>query len=135
MPIQYDKSALNDTADLGTFEITEQMVRDYAVAVGAPDPGSDGEAAPCFCNILIAGADRPKVQIEGGRRRFMAGQSYEPLAPVRAGDRLTGVARIADIYEKTGRSGSMLFVVRETTFTNQNDVDVAKIRHSAVIQE
>ena len=137
MPIQYDKSVVGQTADLGTTEITEQMIRDYAVAVGAPaaEPGQDLVAPPMFCNILTTGGGAPHVKIEGGRRQFMAGQSYEPFAPVRAGDRLTCTARIADIYEKTGRSGSMLFVVREHTFTNQNDQVVAKIRHSAVIQE
>ena len=137
MPIQYDKEAVGQTADLGTIEITEQMIRDYAVAVGARPPaeGEDVVAAPMFCNVLTAGGGRPQVKIEGSRRQFMAGQTFEPLAPVRAGDRLTCTARIHEVYEKTGRSGNMLFVIRENTFTNQDGVVVARIYHRAVHQE
>ena len=137
MPIQWDKSVVGESADLGTFEITEQMIRDYAEAVGAspPEAGEDLVAPPLFCNVLTTGGGGPRVKIEGSRRQFMAGQTYEPCAPVRPGDRLTGTARIHEIYEKTGRSGSMLFVIRENSFTNQDGVVVAKIYHRAVHQE
>ena len=49
-----------------------------------------------------------------------------------------GVARIEtstmlkEVYAKTGRSGKMVFVVWETSFTNQNNEDVARVRESYV---
>ncbi|HEX2173142.1 MAG TPA: MaoC family dehydratase N-terminal domain-containing protein [Dehalococcoidia bacterium] len=137
MPIQYDKSDIGKAADLGTHEVTAEMFRDYAAALGATLEGDakDWVAPPLFCNVLTSGGAQPETKIEGGRRRFAANQSYEPLAPIRVGDRLSATARITEMYEKTGRSGAMLFVVRETTFTNQDKTDVAKIRHSMVVQE
>lgn len=137
MAITYDRAAVGQSAEVGTYEITEQMIRDYVTAMGGTLAQDDRSvvAPPLFCNVLIGGGGGPKVQVEGGRRQFMAGQSYEPLAPVRAGDRITVTTSIADMYEKTGRSGGMLFVVRETAFTNQAQVTVAKVRQSAVIQE
>lgn len=137
MPIQYDKNEVGKSEDLGTYEVKEETVRKYAAALQMELPGepSDWVVPPLFCNILAGGAGKPEVTVEGGRRRFHANQSYEPLAPIRVGDRLAARASVAELYEKTGRSGSMLFIVREVAFTNQDNVTVAKVRHAIVVQE
>jgi hydroxyacyl-ACP dehydratase HTD2-like protein with hotdog domain len=54
------------------------------------------------------------------------------FAPVRPGDTITGVDRIAEVYEKTGRSGNMIFIVRESELTNQYGTKVAVIRQSLI---
>ena len=41
-------------------------------------------------------------------------QEFEYARPIRAGETLTLTGRIADIYEKTGSSGTLDFVVLET---------------------
>jgi acyl dehydratase len=41
-------------------------------------------------------------------------QEFEYVRPIRAGETLTLTGRIADIYEKTGSSGTLDFVVLET---------------------
>lgn len=41
-------------------------------------------------------------------------QEFEYLRPLRLGETLTLTGRIADIYEKTGSSGTLDFVVLET---------------------
>ncbi len=52
--------------------------------------------------------------------RIMAGGvEVEFFEPIRPGDRLTATPRIADIYERVGRSGPMVFQVVETTYRNQ----------------
>ncbi len=52
-------------------------------------------------------------------RLMDGGTEVEFLQPVRVGDVLTGRSKITDIYQKNGRSGPLIFVERETTFTNQ----------------
>jgi hydroxyacyl-ACP dehydratase HTD2-like protein with hotdog domain len=52
-------------------------------------------------------------------RLMDGGTEVEFLQPVRVGDVLTGRSKITNIYQKTGRSGPLIFVQRETTFTNQ----------------
>src|SRR5262245_5444252 len=52
-------------------------------------------------------------------RLMDGGTDIEFFQPIRVGDVLTGRSKITDIYQKDGRSGSLIFVVRETTFTNQ----------------
>lgn len=51
---------------------------------------------------------------------FDGGIEYEFYFPIRAGDTLTAHGKVADIHEKAGRTGKLLFVVVETTFSNQN---------------
>lgn len=52
---------------------------------------------------------------------FDAGKRVEIHGPVRPGDKLIGRSQIHDIYEKTGRSGDMLFIVHRMTFTSTQD--------------
>jgi len=52
---------------------------------------------------------------------FDAGKRVESHAPIRPGEKLIGRSQIHDIYEKTGRSGSMLFIVHRMTFTSPED--------------
>lgn len=57
------------------------------------------------------------------------GGEIEFFLPIRAGDTLTAVRKIADIYEEIGRSGNRLLLsINETTYINQNGDVVAKVR-------
>lgn len=47
------------------------------------------------------------------------GTAWEYGEPIRPGDRLTARARLADVYEKGGRNGPMLFQVVEIRYENQ----------------
>lgn len=53
------------------------------------------------------------------------GKGVEVFRPLRAGERLTGTGEVADIYDKTGRSGTMYFVVHRTTFRDEAGEKVA----------
>ena len=53
-------------------------------------------------------------------QRVMAGGvEVEFLRPLRPGDVLTFKTRLADIYEREGRTGRLVFTVNEATYTNQ----------------
>jgi acyl dehydratase len=61
-------------------------------------------------------------------------QEFEQKKPIRPGETYLCRTRIADIYEKAGRSGPMAFVVRETTVTDgENDI-VTVMRGITVIR-
>jgi hypothetical protein len=53
---------------------------------------------------------------------------------VRAGDKLVGRSKISDIYEKTGRSGSMIFIINEMELRNQRDELVSIVHWRQVRQ-
>ncbi len=61
-------------------------------------------------------------------------QEFEHFKPIRPGETYLCRTRIVDIYEKTGRSGPMAFVVRETAVTDGDNDIVATIRHITVVR-
>ena len=78
------------------------------------------------------GRGRPKVPMD--LKRVLHGeQEYEFLKPIYAGDVLTAVSRVADVYEKHGkRGGTMTFVVTETEFKNAWNEVVATARQVTI---
>ena len=61
-------------------------------------------------------------------------QEFEHFRPIRPGDMLLCRTKITDIYEKTGRSGSMAFVARETVVTDPSNEIVCRMRHITVVR-
>ena len=59
------------------------------------------------------------------------GQNLKFKAPVRPGDTIEGYAQVREVYEKTGRSGRMVFVVRSTRYANQHGEDVAAVEQTS----
>lgn len=117
-----------------SFTIDQQTVIDYAEAVDDGDPRyrdpshPDFEVHPMFVGCLgnTPGSHRPKGFPDLGRGRDIdGGKSVEVLAPIHPGDVLSGRAEIADVYAKTGRSGTMVFIVHRMRFFNQDEVPVA----------
>ncbi len=57
---------------------------------------------------------------EPGSRGLNGGQRSRYFAPIRPGDVITCVATLVDAYEKDGKLGTMLFLVDESRWTNQD---------------
>ena len=142
--IKFDRSLLGVEHPTGTFHVTKEMILGFARSVGETNPLFTDEEAdqnsehggliapPSFCNLFISGTGRPDVHLEFGELTFFAGQALEYFTPVRPGDTLEGKTSLKEVYSKTGRSGMMVFVVWETTLTNQEGVKVAAIQESFV---
>ena len=82
----------------------------------------------------------PKVSMEVGAAAAQAGyprlidggMEYDFFQPIRAGDVLASLDRIADVVVREGKSGKMILVTRETSYTNQNGALVAKTRQTLI---
>lgn len=144
MPIddlEFDRSWFERELDAGTFEVKREMIVDYAHAIedqeviAASDSSEPLVAPPLFCSVLTDRNRLPDVGLRWGKRQFHAGQGYTSFTQVREGDTLAAKSRLLDVYEKTGRSGRMVFMVYELTFTNQDGQKVAAIRQSMVRQQ
>ena len=61
-----------------------------------------------------------------------AGNEYEFIQPLRLGDIITSKSKISDVYEKQGRSGTMIFITCESTYTNQRN-ELLGIQRSSFI--
>jgi acyl dehydratase len=93
------------------------------------EPGPDLVAHPTYCTRFrgrkFFPPDLPPEFLS--RLSFDAGKDVELGAPIRPGDVLTVSTSVHDVYEKTGRSGPMTFVVVRSTLTNQEGALVATI--------
>jgi len=56
---------------------------------------------------------------------FDAGKCVQALRPILPGDRITARSKIHDVYTKTGRSGTMVFIVHRMEFSNQRGEPVS----------
>lgn len=66
-------------------------------------------------------------------KRIMAGGvDCEFHTPMRPGDTITARRKLAEIVEREGRSGPMIFLTWETRFTNQRDELCAVVRTTAI---
>ena len=61
-------------------------------------------------------------------------QEFEHYKPIRPGETYLCQSRITDIYEKTGRSGAMAFVVREMAVVDRESEIVCLVRHITVVR-
>jgi len=75
---------------------------------------------------------RPLLQKAGYGRGLDGGIEYEFFGPVRAGDTLAVRTTIKDMVEREGKAGNMIFVIIETTYTNQDGKLVAKARQTSI---
>jgi acyl dehydratase len=147
MELDYDRS-LHDKEHLaGPFETTRESIVGFARSIGEDNPIFLDEAAaraagfggiiapPTYCTIFVTRVALPDIRLQFGTVGMHAGQRVQPRAPIVAGDQLTASSHLKDVYAKTGRSGTMVFVVWETTFTNQDGQVVADVQESFARRE
>jgi hypothetical protein len=119
--------------DVAEFTVTSERVVEYCVGCGETDPRfsdpthPDFQAPPTFVAQFVGTRTLPEGFPRFGARGFDAGKAVHAYAPVRPGDRITARSRIHDLYEKTGRSGAMYFIVHRMEFRNQRAELVAVV--------
>jgi acyl dehydratase len=136
MPLEFDRAILGQEFDRVDREpVTADELVAFAEALG--------ETAPCYVDPAhpeFVAHPTFVVRYRGHkflpdslpdplktRMSFDAGKDIEFGVPIRAGDRISVTSSLHDIYEKTGRSGSMTFLVVRFTVRNQDGALVAHI--------
>lgn len=125
-----------------TYEVEAGHIRRFAEAIGDPNPVFNDEAAarrsryggliapPTFLRAFQPNPlPLPEVPLN---RRLDGGSDWEYFVPIRPGDRITVVQRLADVRLREGRLGPMLFVTREIVYTNQFGQVVATQRATGI---
>jgi acyl dehydratase len=145
MPV--DKSYIGRTGAPVTMHVERGKIREFARAIKDDDPMYFDEAhatreaggimPPVTFLQTVTHWDNDgssRVRVPFDLKRVLHGeQEYEFLKPIHAGDVLTAVSRIVDIYEKPGkRGGSMSFAVTEIEYKNERGELVARARHITI---
>ncbi|MCI4355010.1 MAG: MaoC family dehydratase N-terminal domain-containing protein [Thermoplasmata archaeon] len=127
MPLDLDPSIIGEEFDHAVYgPVTADELIAFARALGETrpeytQPGPDLVGHPTFCVSYKGNKFYPEnipktINVRSG---FDAGKDIELGEPIRAGDMVDVRCTLHEVYEKTGRSGSMYFVVIRFTMTNQ----------------
>ena len=121
--------------------VTAERIASFCAAVGETNPLYVDEAAAA--RGPYGGIIAPPAFVAGfrygdevferipvfGRGGLMAGIDFELEQPLRPGDSIRVSSVVKEIYEKTGRTGTMVFAVVRSTLINQKGEVVARIDH------
>jgi acyl dehydratase len=144
--IKVDPQLLGREFVLGTFAVTAQDIRTFAEAVGDRNPlyldpaaareagYADVIAPPLFCLQLRGDRRVPEVAIAPGFVTLNGGQDLEFYDDLCAGQTYTVMAKLAEVYEKTGRSGPLGVIVREVAIKDVDGRMVVRMRERQMIR-
>ncbi len=126
-----------------TIRVERDAILRYCCSTGMTDPihtddaaaraaGYRGLVVPITMFTQMVRDEQPRF-----RRRFQgmgmgAGTAFEVMAPVCAGDIVEAATYVKDVFTKTGRSGTMTFVLLETNLTDQPGNRVVTITEAFV---
>ena len=126
------------------FEIEKGQLRRFAAAIGeesavhleqkaAKAAGFPALVAPPTFAAALSALDPLLVDIGLDPQSTMhAEEEYEYFRPICAGDAVTVVHRVADVYDKQAPNGRLVFVVIETRGTDKRGRPVFKGRRVLV---
>ena len=137
------KDMIGRVLSTGSATVTADHVAAFARALGDDNPAYVGPAASgivapptypiAFMTQAMAGGMDAFLELGLNFMTLVHGeQEFEYMRPIRAGETLTLVGRIADIYEKTGSSGTLDFVVLETEARDGEDRPVFFSRNTLI---
>lgn len=132
------------------FEVERGKIREFATAIGDTNPiyhhleaaqaagYPDLPIPPTFPTTFAYWGRRannaPEDDLGFPHARVLHGEEeYTYLAPIHAGDTLTGVRQLADVQEKQGKLGKMEIATLKTVYTNQHGQEVLHARTTAVV--
>jgi hypothetical protein len=93
------------------------------------------ETVPAVLASLASGRRLPIDFPSLGGIAMDGGKAVTCLKPVRPGEALTGRTHLHDIYDKSGRSGRMIFLVARMEIFNEDGDHVATSDSRMVIRE
>ena len=135
-----------DTSHIGeVFEPFEEEVEKgaiikFALAIGDPNPLYNDrkrslEAPPTFATTFQGpdGFFQIFTDLDIDLTKVLHGEEeYEYFKPIVPGDVITCQTKVADVFEKSGKSGVMTFLVLETECNNQND-ELALVKRTTIV--
>jgi acyl dehydratase len=147
MPIQINKNVKGKEYPPFVVTVERGKIKEFARAIGDLSPFylDDAVGRASEWGDIIAPPTFPTTfRDDGGTMledlgvdisRLLHGeQEFEHFKPIRPGETYLCRSKVVDIYEKSGRSGPMAFVVRETAVTDGDNDVVALMRHITVIR-
>ena len=132
---------LDEEYDSGEIELDPAVLAEVASAYGEVRPEfidpahPEFQATPAYLASLGSGRMLPIDFPRLGGIPMDGGKAVTSLHPVRPGEKLTRRAHLHDIYDKSGRSGRMIFIVARIEISDAQDKVLAICDTRMVIRE
>jgi hydroxyacyl-ACP dehydratase HTD2-like protein with hotdog domain len=138
------------------FPVSEEMIFELADAIEEPNPlyldadyAKNSRFGGLLCPQLAGWKDwAPRLDYFGAGQDthfevplpfksygFNGGSKWTFHRPVRVGDHILKTEKIVDISERPGRTGQLVFIVREVTQVNQKGELLLTIRHTSIFRK
>lgn len=126
-----------------THDVERGAIVRFAEAIGDPNPIYRDEiqarrsryggiiAPPTFLRSMRPGPWRVEIK-NPFQRNLDGGSEWEFFEPIRPGDRITVTIKLADVLQRKGRLGPMIFMTLETSYANQLGQMVAIQRSTSI---
>jgi len=150
MPLQIDKSVIGKEYPPYPVTVERGKIKEFARAIGDLNPfyiddrvGQASEWGDVIAPPTFAVTFRNETADTGAMLRDLGAdisrllhgeQEFEIFRQLKPGETFLCRTKLLDIYEKTGKSGPMAFVVRETAVTDRTGEIVATMRHITVVR-
>lgn len=144
--IEVPDDLMHREIEVGRFAVTADDIRVFAEAVNDLNPlYLDPEAArqagypnviapPTYCMHMRGSKIVPELPLAPGLASLHAGQEFEFHDEIYAGRTYTVTARLAEVYEKTGRSGPLGVIVREMLVKDDAGATVMILRERQMVR-
>jgi acyl dehydratase len=135
------KDMIGRTLSTGSAVVDAAHVAAFARALRDPNPAYQGAGAMtapltypiAFMAQAMAGGMNTFQELGLDFMTLIHGeQEFEYVRPIRLGETLTLTGRVGDIYEKTGSSGTLDFVILETEAKDGDDELVFYSRNTLI---
>lgn len=115
------------------FDVEKVLLRRYVEAVEDPNPRWKEYVPPSMFTAIFAEGGLVQYPFETPPKLLDGGGEWEFFQPAKLGDTLTGIRKIVEYKEKEGKLGHMLFVIRQTEWTNQDGDLIARNRSTSIL--
>ncbi len=131
-----DSSLIGKSSTPHTFTVSKEAVRQFMEAT--EDPALQYNSLvyyvpptfPTIFRVPIA-----ELEIDTSKMQLLHGeQVYDYTRPLHIGEEVTCIARITDVRQREGRSGSMTILVRELVGTDNEQKPIFTARSTSIVR-
>jgi hypothetical protein len=135
--VHFDHSLIGNSSPPHTFEVTLEAVRRFMEA--SEDPALQSKEPLQYAPVTFPTTFRirvPDLQLDPTTMQLLHGeQQYNYERQLRIGEQVTCVTRIADVRDRHGQTGSMAFIITETTGTDSQQQLIYTARSTLIVRQ
>ncbi len=132
-----DSNLTGQSSPPQAFEVTREAVQRFMEAT--EDPALQSKEPLQYAPLTFPTTFRvhvPGLELDGSKMQLLHGeQEYTYTRQLRIGEQVTCVVRVADVRERSGKSGAMTFLITEITGTDSEQQPVFTGRSTLIVRQ